>query len=145
VHQLQRRLRVPRWVDVVYSCRSEVSWWHVQRARRDEVHQLQRWLLLRSWLCESACCNMPGRHLQLLWRCVVQRLRCGLPVCRLGIDDSVSKRMPCWPVQCCWRRVVQQLQRRLRMPCPINVGVAISGSVRCRHLQRGWRDVLQQL
>jgi hypothetical protein len=64
---------------------------------------------------------------------------------RLDVVDARSSHVYCREVQRVWRDVVQQLQRRLRLPCCIDVIDTACGDVSVWDVQHIWGDVVQQL
>jgi hypothetical protein len=114
VQQLQRRLRVPRRLQLVDARGRDLPCRSLQRGRRDGVHQLhvRGGLRLRRRRRVSRWLSVPGgsvRH----WRCGgVRQLQRRLRVpCRLDVRDACIGQMYRWSLQRVGRAVVHQLHR----------------------------------
>jgi hypothetical protein len=82
------------------------------------MQQLQRGLRVSRWRrnernSRAVCCW----HVQPRRLVCVQQLQCGVCV-RRWLNDAVAGcwHVSGWSLQCRWRDVVQQLQRRVRVP-----------------------------
>jgi hypothetical protein len=128
MHQLQRWLCVPSRIDVGVACGRDMCSGQVQCGRRDGMHQLQRRLCVPCGLelVFASCSDMRCGYIQRVWRHVVQHLR---------------RRQ----VQLCWGRGLYILQRRLRVPCGLELVDTAGCDMSCWYVQCRWCDGMQQL